>query len=333
MGLISFTDKGLYCEPGDFYIDPWGKVPKALITHAHSDHSRWGMDAYLAHRDSEPMMRARLGQDIKLQTVAYGEKIHLNGVTVSFHPAGHIIGSAQIRVEHGGEVWVASGDYKTENDGISPAFEAVRCNTFITESTFGLPIYRWKPQAEIMADIDAWVKGNQAKGRNSVLTAYSLGKAQRLVHALSEYGYEIYAHGAVYNMHKAVQQVMPLPDIHYLTADTDKAAVKQGIIICPGSAADSSWMRRWAPYAVGSCSGWMQVRGNKRRRNADAGFVLSDHADWPGLLSAIEATGAETVYATHGSSSTLARYLAEERGLKTGVVKTSFGEEEEESES
>lgn len=328
MGLITFTDHGLYCAEGDFYIDPWKPVDRAIITHAHSDHSRWGMKHYLAHRYSEPMMRARLGQDISLQTLEYGEEIRMGGVTVSLHPAGHIVGSAQVRVEYRGEVWVVSGDYKLEDDGISAPFEPVRCNTFITESTFGLPIYQWKPQPEIMQDIHDWVCANQERGRNSVLVAYSLGKAQRLIASLADF--PIYGHGATYNMQVAVQQVISLPDIHYLKADTPKDEVKKGIIICPGSAVDTPWIRRWAPFALGSCSGWMQVRGAQRRRNADAGFVLSDHADWPGLLAAIEATGAECVYATHGFSATLARYLREERGLKADVVKTNFGEEEEE---
>jgi putative mRNA 3-end processing factor len=275
------------------------------------------------------MLRARLGADISLQTLGYGEAIRMGEVNVSLHPAGHIVGSAQIRIECRGEVWVVSGDYKVEDDGISTPFEPVRCNTFITESTFGLPVYQWQSQADIMAGIAAWVEGNQARGRNSVLTAYSLGKAQRLVHALGG-RFPVYAHGATYNMHVAVQQVASLPDITYLKADTPPEEVKKGIIICPGSAVDSPWIRRWAPYSLGVCSGWMQVRGAQRRRNADAGFVLSDHADWPGLLSAIEATGADTVYATHGFSSTLARYLQEERGLRTDVVRTHFGEETEE---
>lgn len=327
MPLLSFTDSGLYCAAGNFYIDPWKPVDRAVITHAHSDHSRWGMKHYLAHTLSEHVMRARLGQDISLETLEYNQKLKLDEVSISLHPAGHIIGSSQIRVEHKGEVWVVSGDYKTEDDGISTPFEAVRCNTFITESTFGLPIYQWKSQASIMQDISDWVCENQAAGRNSVLTAYSLGKAQRLVHALAE-RFPIFAHGAVYNMHLAIQKVLPLPDITYLNAEVDKKDVLKGIIICPGSAVDTPWMRRWTPYALGACSGWMQVRGAQRRRNADAGFVLSDHADWPGLLDAIEATGADTVYATHGFSDTLARYLREEKGLKAEVVKTNFGEEE-----
>jgi putative mRNA 3-end processing factor len=330
MGLVSFTPQGLYCKQGDFYIDPWGEVDKAVITHAHSDHARRGSKAYFAHTDSYYLLKARLGEDINIQTAAYGDGFKMNGVDVSLYPAGHILGSAQVRIEYNGEVWVVSGDYKLEDDGITPPFEPVRCHTFITESTFGLPIYQWKPQAEIMENIHRFVQRNQALGRNTILTAYSLGKSQRLIHALSQYGYHFYVHGATYNMNETVRKFYPMPEVTHLKPDTPKDEVKGGIIMAPGSAIDSPWVRRWAPYAVGVCSGWMQVRGAQRKRNADGGFPLSDHADWDGLLAAVDATGAECVYATHGYSAQLARYLEETRGIKTGVVKTSFGEDEEE---
>jgi len=331
MGLISLTPEGLYCAAGNFYIDPWKPVDRAVITHAHSDHSKFGMKHYLAHEDSYYFMKARLGEEIDLETMPFGVPRTIGDVIVSLHPAGHIIGSAQVRVEYRGEVWVVSGDYKTEHDGISGCFEPVPCHTFITESTFGLPIYQWKPQAVIMESIHQWIQVNQAKGRNSVLVAYSLGKSQRLIHSLSDYGYSIFGHGATYNMHQAYRKKRPeIPDIQYLSKDIPLEEVRKGVIICPGSATDSPWMKRWTPYALGICSGWMQVRGAQRRRNADAGFALSDHADWNGLLQAIDGTGAETVYATHGFSATLARYLRETRNIQADIVKTSFGEDEEE---
>lgn len=331
MGLISFTDNGLYCAAGGFYIDPWKPVDRAIITHAHSDHARTGSNHYLAQTDSFHLLKARLGADIDLETMAYGEQRKIGDVTVSLHPAGHIIGSAQVRIEQGGEVWVVSGDYKTEDDGISTPFEAVRCHTFITESTFGLPIYQWKPQQEIMQDIYDWICNNQQLGRSSILSAYSLGKAQRLVSGLMHYNLPFYLHGAVYNMHETVRKFMDLPSATYLNPEVPKEDAAKGIIIVPPSAIGTPWMKRWGPSSLGVCSGWMQVRGAQRRRNADAGFVLSDHADWPGLLEAIEATEATTVYATHGFSNTLARYLREERGLDAGVVETRFGEEQEEA--
>lgn len=330
--VIRFTDKGLYCAAGDFYIDPWRPVDHAVITHAHSDHARWGSKHYLAHTDSAPVLRARLGADISLQTVDYGVPLKIGDATVSFFPAGHVIGSAQIRIEVNGEVWVVSGDYKLEDDGFCTPFEPVKCHTFITESTFGLPIYQWQPQADIMHSIHNWIQGNQLAGRNSVLSAYSLGKAQRIIQGLAPYNYHFYLHGAVYRMHEVIKPYTGLPDATYLNASVPAAEVKNGVIIVPPSAVHTPWMRRWQPHVLGVCSGWMQVRGAQRRRNADAGFVLSDHADWPGLLQAVKATEAERVYVTHGFTSTLARYLREEMGIWADVVKTAYGNEEDEQE-
>jgi len=330
MGLITFTDSGLYCKQGDFYIDPWKPVAKAVITHAHSDHARRGSQYYFSHKDSYYLLKARLGDDISIETADYGAGFSANGVNVTLYPAGHILGSAQICIEYKGESWVVSGDYKLQNDGITPPFEPVKCDTFITESTFGLPVYQWQEQSEIIEQIHQWALHNQSLGRFSVLSAYSLGKAQRLIYNLAKYGHRFYVHGAIYNMHDVVRKTWDLPEVTYLRPETPKEEVKQGIIIATGSAIDSPWMKRWSPYSLGICSGWMQVRGAQRRRNADAGFVLSDHADWQGLIDAILATGASCVYATHGFSAQLARYLREQYNIKADVVKTAFGEDEEE---
>ncbi|MEO6818132.1 MAG: ligase-associated DNA damage response exonuclease [Ginsengibacter sp.] len=326
--LIQFTAKGLYCPKGDFYIDPWLPVNKAIITHAHSDHARPGSNYYLCHTFSKPLLEARLG-DHYYETVGWNEPVVINGVKVSLHPAGHIIGSSQVRIEYNNEVWVFSGDYKVENDGISGVFEPVKCNVFITESTFGLPIYKWQPQAEIYNDIREWIMANKAKGKASVLLAYSLGKAQRLLNALMPFNETIYLHGAVWNMQQALLSTgFAGPLIERVTPETPKEKFKNSIIIAPGSADGTPWMKKFEPYAVASCSGWMQVRGNVRRRNADAGFVLSDHADWPGLLSAVKATEAEKVYVTHGFQAAFSRYL-NEIGIESGEVKTEYGEEQE----
>jgi len=253
----------------------------------------------------------------------------MNGVTVSLHPAGHIIGSSQVRVEYQGEVWVVSGDYKTENDGISGAFEPVKCNVFITESTFGLPIYNWKPQQEIFNNIQQWILANNADGKTSVLMAYSLGKAQRLLSCIEAIGLPVFLHGAVFNVHQAlVNAGWKLPAVQRVEADMTKDVFKGNVVIAPGSADGTPWMKRFSPYSVGVCSGWMQVRGNVRRRNADAGFALSDHADWVGLLQAITATGAQKVYVTHGFQAAFSRYL-NEKGIEAAEVKTEYGQEEE----
>lgn len=329
MLLIEFTDSGLYCRTGDFFIDPWKPVNRAVITHAHSDHARGGSQYYLCHTACKPLLQLRLGEN-NYQTAEWEEKIYLNGVQVSLHPAGHIIGSSQVRIEHQGEVWVVSGDYKLEDDGLSGKFEPVKCNYFVTESTFGLPIYHWKPQQEIFQNIKDWIARNHEGGKTSVFIAYSLGKAQRLMQCLPEAGLPIYVHGAIWNVQQTlIDSGVSLPDVNWIRADTPKENYQGNIVVAPPGAEGSSWMKRFFPYALGICSGWMQVRGTVRRRNADAGFALSDHADWKGLLQAVKETGAEKVYVTHGYQSVFSRYL-NEIGIPAAEVKTEFGDEVEE---
>ncbi|RPD42676.1 ligase-associated DNA damage response exonuclease [Chitinophaga barathri] len=327
--VLTFTDSGIYCPAGDFYIDPWKPVDRAVITHAHSDHARWGNKKYLCTKDSVPLLQLRLGQDIAVEGAGWGETVQINGAAVSFHPAGHMIGSAQVKVTVGGQTWVASGDYKTENDGISGQFEPIRCHVFITESTFGLPIYHWRPQSALFKDMEDWMKENDNAGKNSILLGYSLGKAQRLLYNLQHTGRHFLVHGAIYNAHEVLLKAgWNLPPVELITPDTPKERFKNSLVIAPPSTADSTWMRKLAPYSLGVCSGWMQVRGNSRRMNADAGFAISDHADWQGLLSTIKETGAEKVFVTHGFSSVLARYL-QEHNIQAEEIKTAFGTEEE----
>ena len=327
MPLIEFTDKGFYCREGDFYIDPWKPVNKALITHAHSDHARWGSNLYLCHKDTKPLLQHRLGTN-QIQSLEWNQSIYINGVRVTFYPAGHIIGSSQIKVESNGEIWVLSGDYKLENDGYSGQFEPVKCHNFITESTFGLPIYNWKLQDDIYSGIKNWIRKNQSEGKTSVLIAYSLGKAQRLLKPISEVTDKIFVHGAVFNIHMTlVNAGWKLPFVQRVNPDDPKDLFKGSVVIAPSSAEGSPWLKRFLPYEIGICSGWMQVRGNVRRKNADAGFALSDHADWQGLLSACKATEAECIYSTHGFQSAFTRYL-NEHGINAREVKTEYGDDE-----
>lgn len=329
MNLIQFTSKGLYCAAGDFYIDPWKPVKKAIITHAHSDHARFGSDHYLCTEQSLPVLKLRLG-DISAEALPWRQEININGVSVSFFPAGHIIGSAQVRVSYKGEIWVFTGDYKLEDDGISTAFEPVKCHSFITESTFGLPIYKWKPQQEIFDDMKKWVGINHQSNSTSVFIAYSLGKAQRILKPLAETGLKIYGHGAICNMQETLLAAgWQFPPVIRITPDTPREEIKGNIVIAPPGADGTPWMRKLAPHAIGICSGWMQVRGNVRRRNADAAFALSDHADWDGLKKAVELTSASRVFTTHGFQSAFSRYL-NESGIESHEVKTAFGNEEEE---
>ncbi|HLO80314.1 MAG TPA: ligase-associated DNA damage response exonuclease [Chitinophagaceae bacterium] len=327
--LLEFTDKGIYCPQGQFHIDPWKPVDRAVITHAHSDHARWGSKHYLCHTQSLPLLKLRLGEN-SYQSAEWDQPILINGVKVSLHPAGHIIGSSQVRVEYNNEVWVFSGDYKTTDDGISGIFEPVRCHTFITESTFGLPIYNWKPQEDVYEEIRSWINSNKEHGRSSVLLAYSLGKAQRVLTAIGETADRIFVHGAIWNTQQALLGAgFDLPEVIRIQDDTPKELLKGAVVIAPPSAEGSPWIRKFSPYSIGICSGWMQVRGNARRRNADAGFALSDHADWNGLLSAVKATGAEKVFVTHGFQAVFARFL-NEQGIEAAEVRTAYGDEDEE---
>jgi putative mRNA 3-end processing factor len=324
--LLQFTDSGLYCKHGDFYIDPWKPVDKAIITHAHSDHAKWGSKYYLCHHFTKPLLQLRLGGH-NYQSIGWNEPVYINGVQISLHPSGHIIGASQIRLSYKGEVWVVSGDYKTEDDDISTAFEPITCHHFITESTFGLPIYNWQPQQKIYADIGNWITKNQANQKASVLIAYSLGKAQRVLQAAAGVTDNIFVHGAIWNTQETLLAAgFQFPKVKKVTADTPKELLKTAVVIAPPSAEDSPWMKRFAPYSIGICSGWMQVRGNGRRQNADAGFVLSDHADWNGLLAAVKATGAQRVFVTHGFQAAFSRYL-NEMGIESHEVSTAYGEE------
>ena len=324
--LVVQRPEGLYCPPGDFYIDPWRPVARAVITHAHSDHARHGNGHYLAAAPAEGVLRARLG-DIALQTLPYGETLQHHGVTVSLHPAGHVLGSAQVRLAHGGQVWVASGDYKVAPDPTCTPFEPVRCDVFITESTFGLPIYRWCPDEEVFADINAWWARNVDHGRASVLACYSFGKAQRVLAGIDPSIAPIVVHGAVKPLNEAYRAAgVSLPDTTMVTDVKDKADLRRCLVICPPSAAGSPWMRRFGAAQTAFASGWMQVRGNRRRGGYDRGFVLSDHADWPGLHEAIAATGAQRVIVTHGSSPAMVRHLRE-RGLQAEAFETEYGDD------
>lgn len=309
--MLRITDCGLYCEAGDFYIDPWQPVDRALITHAHGDHARWGSRSYLTSVEGAGVLRTRLGPSASISTVGYGSDISFGQVRVSFHPAGHIIGSSQIRVEHQGEVWVVSGDYKTQPDPTCSAFEPVRCHTFVTESTFGLPIYRWTSESETFADMARWWKKNRDEGRASVVFAYALGKAQRVLAGLADYGHgSFYTHGAVERLNRDYRDGgVALPPTTYAAAVPKGHDWTGALIVAPPSASGSMWLRRFGVASTAFASGWMRIRGARRRRSVDRGFALSDHVDWPALLETIKATEAQRVLVTHGYREPVVRYL------------------------
>lgn len=330
MELLQITKAGLYCAQGDFYIDPWRPVDFAVITHAHSDHAREGSRHYLTAEPGLHVLQERLGPEARIEGLPYGAWTIRNGVRLSLHPAGHILGSAQVRVEYRGEIWVVSGDYKLEAEKTCAPFEPVKCHTFITESTFGLPIYRWRPQAGIFSEINSWWRENRAHQRASVLFAYSLGKAQRVLSGIDAAIGPIFVHGAVARLLPAYAAAgVNLPPVQTVTAEAVRAAEGGCLVIAPSSVEGSPWLRRFGEISRAAVSGWMQIRGARRRAGLDRGFVLSDHSDWDGLLSSIRATGASRILVTHGYTGPMVRYLGE-NGWQAEVLPTRFSGEAEE---
>lgn len=313
--LLQFTDKGIYCPQADVFLDPRRKVEKAIISHAHSDHARYGCSSYLSSAESEAPLRLRLGNNIQLETLEYGKGVVINGVNFSFFPAGHVIGSSQIRVEYKGEVWVYTGDFKLEDDGFSTPYENVTCHTFITESTFGLPVYKWQNQNLIYKEINDWWRFNASRGICSIITAYSLGKAQRVLCHLDQSIGHVYTHSAITTMNQALVDFgFSLPKHQALAAKHVKGNddLNSAIIIMPPASSSASWLNSIKQVSFAVASGWMAIRGSRRRMSVDKGFALSDHADWPSLNKAVKDTGAERVIVTHGYKESFAQWLREQ---------------------
>ena len=323
--MIAPTDRGLYCEAGDFYIDPWQPVDRAVITHAHGDHLTLGSRAYLCATPSRALVQHRLGMATPVESIEYGTEITIDGVRLSFHPAGHILGSSQVRIESRGEISVASGDYKRASDPTCAPFEPQRCHAFITEATFALPIFRWDDPAETVADIVEWWDEMRQAGRPAVVFGYALGKAQRLLAELaSRTDRPIYVHGALDDLLAIYGDAgVRLPETRRATDAPRGTSFAGELIVAPLTARGSVWMRRFRDHSSAFVSGWMRIRGARRRRGYDRGFALSDHADWDGLLRTIEETGAERVFVTHGYTQTFARALVE-RGIDAQAWQTLY---------
>ena len=331
MKLLEFTSKGIYCSKADVYLDPWRGVKKAIITHGHSDHARWGSKSYITQIDNVPILKHRLG-DISVTGKKYGDKFQINGVTFSFHPAGHVPGSSQIRVEYRGEVWVFTGDFKTQDDKISTPYEPIKCNTFITECTFGLPVYKWEEPKIVHGQINKWWAKNKSNGITSLLLGYSLGKIQRLLKNLDPEIGKIYTHGATEKMTEVLRAKIDFPKTNLITRDTIKKDIEGNLVLAPPAVLGSVWSRKLGITSSGYASGWMAIRGARRRRAVDRSFVLSDHADWEGLLSAIYSTECENVITTHGYTDIFAKYL-NEKGLNAMSEKTEYEQETPETEN
>jgi putative mRNA 3-end processing factor len=322
--LVTSTSRGLYCAAGDFYIDPWQPVDRAVVTHAHSDHARFGSARYLCAAPGLAPLRVRLGAESTIEGIPYGNAVDINGVRVSLHPAGHVLGSSQVRIEHGGEVWVVSGDYKLDADPTCEPFDPVRCHTFISESTFGLPIYCWQPPTRLFEGVNAWWRANASAKRASVVFAYAFGKAQRILASVDASIGPVLVHGAVESLNRAYRQAgVALPETHVVT-EMDRGFDPAGaLVLAPPSAQSTPWLKRFGDYSDAFASGWMAVRGARRRRAVDQGFTLSDHADWPSLNRAIAESGAERVFVTHGQVAPMVRWLRE-RGLDAHAMETQF---------
>jgi len=327
--LLVFDENGIYCPIADVYLDPWRPVKKAIITHGHADHARWGHENYLTHHSNMPIIKHRLG-DVHVEGKSWNEPFTINGVKFTLFPAGHIIGSSQVRVAYKGQVWVFTGDFKTEDDGFAMAYEPVRCDALITECTFGLPIFKWQPQQDTMNDIAEWYQGNKNQGRTSVIFAYALGKSQRLIKYLHERTGPIYTHGAIANLNDVISRHFDLPQTRRITRETTKEELRGKLVIAPPSAHGSTWIRKMSPYVTASVSGWMSIRGARRRRAVDKGFVLSDHADWNGLNQAIEATGAHKIICTHGYTELFTQYLNEQGYVAFAETTDYLGEQDTE---
>lgn len=327
--LIVPTDRGLWCEAGGFHIDPWRPVDVAVVSHAHADHTTPGCGRYIASANTIALMRSRMSGVVEALTPAFGEAVRMGSTTVSLHPAGHVLGSSQVRIAlDSGPVWVVTGDYKVEPDPTCEPFEPVACDVLLTESTFGLPIYRWGDTRAVFDDLNAWWRANAEAGRTTVVLAYSLGKAQRVLAGLDASIGTIGLHGALHGPTRVYQEAgIALPAWIHANAATAGELKGRGLIVCPPSASGTAWIRKFkgtAGMRTAFVSGWMRVRGRRRWGSVDRGFVLSDHADWDGLIDTVRRTGAKRVGVTHGSSEALARYLAEREGVETFVVPTRY---------
>jgi putative mRNA 3-end processing factor len=323
--MLIETESGLYCPSGKFHIDPWGTVDLAVITHAHGDHARAGSRAYLCSDPCRPLLERRFGSEAQIESIPYGEQRRIGDVRVSVHPAGHVLGSAQIRIEGADGVWVVAGDYKRAADPTCTPFEPVTCDTFVTESTFGLPIYRWDPSSVVIAEILEWWDANRVGNRTSVLFCYTIGKVQRILAELARVtDRRAFVHGMMLPMIE-VYGAAGVNMLPVASATEQPRGTKFGgeLVLAPLSARGTPWMRRLGDHSDGFASGLMRVRGVRRQRAFDRGFVLSDHADWPDLLQTIAETGASRVLVTHGHAEPLAAYLRE-HDVTAGVIRTAW---------
>lgn len=306
--LLEFTSKGIYCEKGNFYIDPSVGVEYALVTHAHSDHARRGSKHYLAHKYTAEILKLRLSKKIVIQSLDYGKEIDIKGVKVTFFPSGHVIGSAQIRVSYANEVWIVAGDYKLEADNISDQFEHIKCTHFVTESTFAKPEYSWNPQDIVMNEINNWWQRNSNSSVTSVISAYSLGKSQRLLKNIDSSIGKIVVHDSIDETNSIFRNLGFKLPITYKFDEITKEELKNALVITPSFSTLKNLGNKLDGYVMAGASGWMQNPWFIPK-SLDKGFVISDHADWNGLVKAVKETEAENIFVVHGFTTYFAKFL------------------------
>jgi putative mRNA 3-end processing factor len=314
--VIVESEQGLHCPDGAFHLDPLLPVERAVLTHAHGDHARAGSAAYLCTPATGALLQRRL-EGARIETLSYGERRRVGQVTISLHPAGHMLGSAQVRIEGSGGVWVVSGDYKREPDPTCAPFEPQRCDVFITEATYALPLFRWDDPGEVARDIVRWWQGNPEK--TSVLFCYALGKAQRLLGEIRKLtDRPVWVHGMVEPFAQVYRENGVALSVTRHVGDERGLAGE--LVLAPITARGTPWMKRFRRFEQAFASGLLRIRGTRRRRGFDRGFVVSDHADWPGLLRTIRETSAGRIYAMHGHRDALVRYLREAGGLDAAPI-------------
>jgi len=316
--VIVDSEQGLFCPDGRFHLDPVLPVERAVLTHAHGDHARVGSTTYLCTPETAALLRRRLA-GAQVEPLPYGERRRIGDVTVSLHPAGHMLGSAQVRLEGRDGVWVLSGDYKREADPTCAPFEPLRCDVFVSEATYALPLFRWDDPSAVARDIAAWWDANRRK--TSILFCYALGKAQRLLAEIVRLtDRPVWVHGMVEPFAEVYrEQGVRLAQTRHVG---DERGLAGELVLAPITARGTPWMKRFRSFEQGFTSGILRIRGTRRRRGFDRGFVLSDHADWPGLLRTIRETGAQRVYAMHGHREALVRYLRESSGIDAAPLGT-----------
>jgi len=329
---LKVLEQGLFCTAGEFFIDAWKPVPVCIVTHAHGDHAYQGHGLYIATKETLLIIHKRFGYEVPSKSVEYGEKFKMGKAWVSLHPAGHILGSSQIRIETANELTVVSGDYKRSFDATCQPFEVIKCDIFVTESTFALPIYQWPTEETILQQINEWWEENAANDHPSVLFCYSLGKAQRIMSLLAnQKDKTIYLHGAVLSCSELYQQLgIEMVSFKPVSENAKGSTFSKDLILAPPSAIGTPWLKRFPSCRLAFASGWMEVRGVRRRKALDRGFILSDHADWNALIQTIEETEAKIILTTHGNAALLAQFLRETKNLDARELIGLSGAMEEE---